>query len=167
MRGTPDECSKRRCVQKKTAAAVSGCHPAQALVVGTARPRRVCDIHAGPALREPHAPLFAGLPAISMRKTTMFHNVNRLSGVGSVTRPDGIIVEDVAYEISLHTRWYVRTGTASGRLRVQRNEAMYWFLEIGNGLRLTVTDGRRLLFGLNGAPDHSGWVEISAAAVGR
>jgi hypothetical protein len=98
----------------------------------------------------------------------MFSRLKHMTGVGSVNRPDGLVVRTVPYEISLYARWLLRHGrTTSVRLQIHRQEAMYWFLESGTGLRLTVEDGRRLNFALDGVPDHSGWIRVSAGGLAR
>lgn len=86
-----------------------------------------------------------------------------LSGVGAVTRPDGAIVSDVAYEItaSPRLRRLVPSALWTMRLNVNRAEALFWFFECGPGLRLTVSDGRVLPFGVSMVPDRSGWVAVT------
>lgn len=77
-------------------------------------------------------------------------------------RPDGLLVDGVAYEIDVHAPWHSRTLDAGfGRLLVPRSEALYWLLESGPGLRLSIEGGRVLQFEANGAPDPSGWIGIS------
>lgn len=87
-----------------------------------------------------------------------------LSGIGSVRRPDGRIVEDVPYVLTRHTRAQqgdpARRCTA--RLRVGRQEALYWFFECRDGLHLRIRDGRVLRFALTLVPDHSSWIEVTA-----
>lgn len=88
-----------------------------------------------------------------------------LAGTGFVTRPDGRLVEDVAYVLTTHTRAQqadpARRCTA--RLRVPRAEALNWFFECRDGLRLQIPDGRVLQFALTRIPDHSSWIEVTAA----
>lgn len=86
-----------------------------------------------------------------------------LSGVGAVTRPDGAIVSDVAYEITAapRARRLVPSALWTMRLHVSRAEALFWFFECGPGLRLTVSDGRVLPFGVFMVPDQSGWVAVT------
>ena len=88
-----------------------------------------------------------------------------LAGTGSVMRPDGFVVRSVGYEISVQAPRHSRSlDLAAGRLRVQRNEALYWELESGPGQRLSVEGGRIFAFETNSPPDHSGWIAISAPA---
>ena len=97
----------------------------------------------------------------------MFTTKQRLCDDGTVTRLDGATVEGVAYEISAHRQWLRNRQTTEVRLQVSRLEAIYWFLESGDGLCLNLADGRRLRFDLAGIPDHSGWVGFSAGAFER
>lgn len=88
-----------------------------------------------------------------------------LSGIGSVRRPDGRTVKDIDYVLTTHTRAEqadpARRCTA--RLRVDRHEALNWFFECRDGLHLKIRDGRVLQFALTRIPDHSSWVEVTAA----
>lgn len=88
-----------------------------------------------------------------------------LSGTGAVRRPDGRLVEDVAYVLTTHTRAAQADATrrCTARLRVDRQEALYWFFECRDGLHLEIDDGRVLQFALTHIPDQSHWVEVTAA----
>ena len=105
--------------------------------------------------------------SMTLRLRRMVTRTRLLAGTGSVMRPDGLVIDSVGYVISVHAPWHSRSlDLGAGRLRVPRSEALYWFLESGPGLQLSVEGGRILQFEANGAPDSSGWIAISAGRPG-
>ena len=75
------------------------------------------------------------------------------------------MVLDVTYVLTMHTRAEQADPgrRCTARLRVDRDEALYWFFECGDGLQLHIRNRRVLQFALTRIPDHSHWIEVTAA----